>query len=167
VSKSIHLPCGILIGVETPTASLSTHISKLTQLTAKLTGALTAELTAEGTAEVTADISPLTELTAQPCQALPWSRTGHMEGESSRSFSPSIHRQGRSSNGKSKRPQACVVWRGRGRSDWGCASGSYRPRSTVIGSRHQLCVNPGIAKLQGNLLNHACKTACRARSCSW
>eukprot|EP00884_Botryococcus_braunii_P009467 jgi/Botrbrau1/18521/Bobra.0072s0096.1 len=44
---------------------------------------------------------------------------------------------------------------------------NYRPRSTVIGSRQQLCVNPAIAKLQGNLLNHACRTASRARSCSW
>ncbi|BDA40755.1 Regulator of telomere elongation helicase 1 [Coccomyxa sp. Obi] len=43
----------------------------------------------------------------------------------------------------------------------------YRPRAAILGSRQQMCLNPGVKRLPGGAMNQACRTHVTARSCSW
>ena len=43
---------------------------------------------------------------------------------------------------------------------------SYRPRMTVLGSRHQMCVHKDISQLSGPAQDGACRTAVASRACA-
>lgn len=42
-----------------------------------------------------------------------------------------------------------------------------RPRTTVLGSRQQLCLHPSVSKLSGGAANQACRGLVASRTCSW
>ncbi|KAA6423773.1 MAG: regulator of telomere elongation helicase 1-like [Trebouxia sp. A1-2] len=44
---------------------------------------------------------------------------------------------------------------------------SYRPRSTVLGSRNQMCLHPTVSTLAGAAANQACRSLMQTRSCRW
>lgn len=44
-------------------------------------------------------------------------------------------------------------------------STAYRPKTTILGSRDQLCVNPSMSKHKGTVLNSACSALCASHSC--
>ncbi|KAL0026549.1 hypothetical protein WJX77_006250 [Trebouxia sp. C0004] len=44
---------------------------------------------------------------------------------------------------------------------------SYRPRSTVLGSRNQMCLHPTVSTLTGAAANQACRSLMQTRSCRW
>ncbi|KAK9916347.1 hypothetical protein WJX75_001590 [Coccomyxa subellipsoidea] len=43
----------------------------------------------------------------------------------------------------------------------------YRPRAAILGSRQQMCLNPGVKRLPGGAMNQACRAHVGARTCSW
>ena len=42
-----------------------------------------------------------------------------------------------------------------------------RPKTTILGSRQQLCLNPAVSKLPAAAANQACRSEVSHRSCSW
>lgn len=42
-----------------------------------------------------------------------------------------------------------------------------RPRAVILGSRQQMCLNPGVKRLPGGAMNQACRAHVGARTCSW
>lgn len=42
-----------------------------------------------------------------------------------------------------------------------------RPRAAILGSRQQMCLNPGVKRLPGGAMNQACRAHVGARTCSW
>ncbi|EIE26626.1 DNA repair helicase [Coccomyxa subellipsoidea C-169] len=42
-----------------------------------------------------------------------------------------------------------------------------RPRAAILGSRQQMCLNPGVKRLPGGAMNQACRAHVSSRTCSW
>lgn len=47
------------------------------------------------------------------------------------------------------------------------ASTSYHPRTAVLGSRQQGCLNPAVNQLPSGGINHACRALTSKRGCKW
>lgn len=52
-------------------------------------------------------------------------------------------------------------------SSWYCADVSCRVRTTVLGSRNQLCLNDKVLKLPGQAANFTCRALVQHKQCRW
>ena len=44
---------------------------------------------------------------------------------------------------------------------------SYQPKTTVLGSRQQSCLNPNVNRLPAGAANQACRALTSKRNCRW
>jgi regulator of telomere elongation helicase 1 len=44
---------------------------------------------------------------------------------------------------------------------------SYRPKTTILGSRSQLCINPQVSSAKGEAQNQLCRSKVNSKSCEY